>query len=268
MKSFTDQHYLRSEQYKTSANLGARNDLHARFSTNPYGWQHWVFDQLDLRDGERALELGCGPAYLWAANRERIPAGLNLTLTDFSPGMLEEARDKLGATVNPVDYRVVDAQSIPFEVAAFDVVIANHMLYHVPDRAGALSEIRRVLRPGGRFYATTVGRAHMGELRELVARFDPSIQFGSGAQTAGFSLETGTAQLTSLFASVDVRRYEDALEVTQVELLVAYVLSTAGDRINGNRQIALAQFVQAELAARDSIHIAKDSGIFVCRVKQ
>jgi hypothetical protein len=45
MSLFTDQRYLKHEQYKTAANLGARIALHRRFSANPYGWQHWVFDQ-------------------------------------------------------------------------------------------------------------------------------------------------------------------------------------------------------------------------------
>ena len=64
-------------------------------------------------------------------------------------------------------FEVVDAQLIPYEKHTFNVVIANYMLYHVPDLAKALSEIRRVLQPKGRLYATTVGLNQMAELRKV-----------------------------------------------------------------------------------------------------
>ena len=73
--SFTDQAYLREEQYRDDANLRARLDLHRRFSTNPQPWHRWVFDQLDLPDEADILEVGCGPGELWLQNLDRIPPG-------------------------------------------------------------------------------------------------------------------------------------------------------------------------------------------------
>ena len=64
-RTLTDQEYLRSEQYRDSGNLRARMGLHERFSTNPLGWQRWVFNQFDLMPDSRILELGCGPGRLW-----------------------------------------------------------------------------------------------------------------------------------------------------------------------------------------------------------
>jgi ubiquinone/menaquinone biosynthesis C-methylase UbiE len=61
---------------------------------------------------------------------------------------------------------VADAAWIPLADGSMDAVIANHMLYHVSDRRRALAEIHRLLRPGGRLYATTNGLGHMAELRE------------------------------------------------------------------------------------------------------
>src|SRR5262249_18967309 len=164
MSKIADQSYLR-EQYKNASNLNDRIQLHTRFSTNRYDFQMWVFDQLKLASDSRILELGCGPGSLWRPNCERIPPGWQITLTDFSIGMLEEARANLtGAPA--FTFQLADAQALPFQVAEFDGVIANHMLYHVPDRARAFSEIRRVLRPGGRFYAATNGEAHLQEIHE------------------------------------------------------------------------------------------------------
>jgi SAM-dependent methyltransferase len=258
----TDQHYLLTQQYQNAANLNARIQLHARFSTNAYGWHLWIFDQLKIAPRSRVLELGSGPGRLWTENIARIPNDWDMTLSDFSPGMLEETRRNLAGVGRPFSFEVIDAQSIPFAGASFDALIANHMLYHVPDRPKALSEIRRVLRPGGRFYASTVGAAHLREIGELVRRFDPQIVFGIGDE-ASFTLENGAQQLETQFSSVALHRYEDALIVTEAEPLIAYVLSgRVGAALEGDRVAEFAAFVRRELAEQRAIHITKDSGLF------
>ena len=148
MANYSNPDYLH-KQYGDLSNLDARVALHARFSTSPIDWQRWVFDQLALPADARVLELGSGPGWLWRGNVERIPAGWTVTLSDFSPGMVETARAALADSKPALRFEQIDAQAIPFEDATLDAVIANHMLYHVPDRAAALAEIRRVLVPGG-----------------------------------------------------------------------------------------------------------------------
>ena len=90
MANYSNPDYLH-KQYGDLSNLDARVALHARFSTSPIDWQRWVFDQLDLPAEARVLELGSGPGWLWRGNVERIPAGWTVTLSDFSPGMVETA---------------------------------------------------------------------------------------------------------------------------------------------------------------------------------
>ncbi len=143
MSLATDQKHLLQHQYQNASNLNARISLHARFSLNSYGWHPWVFDQFQLPPNARILELGCGSGALWLRNLERIPAGWDITLSDFSTGMVEDARHKLEGSTHPFTFQQMDAQSIPLPDASVDAVIANHMLYHVPDRNKAFSEIRR-----------------------------------------------------------------------------------------------------------------------------
>src|SRR6266498_3249918 len=167
MSKFTDQQYLKSDQYRDSSNLDARVVIHQRFSTNSYGWFKWVFDTLlKLPENTRILELGCGHALLWKENISRIPAGWNITLSDLSSGMLDAAWRNLAVTGSAFKFEEMDAQSIPYEAETFDAVIANHMLYHVPDRPKAIAEIKRVLKAGGRLLATTVGKNHMKEMMD------------------------------------------------------------------------------------------------------
>ena len=143
--------YDLATQYRDAGNLNARIALHARFSTNPYGWMRWAFEQMRLAPGERILEVGAGPATTWQKNLGRVPPGCDITLTDLSPGMVEAAEQNLRGSYPHFKVQVANVESLPFGDAGYDVVVANHMLYHVPDLAKGLSEIRRVLKPGGRF---------------------------------------------------------------------------------------------------------------------
>ncbi len=208
MSNLNNPDYLLNQQYKNGANLNARVNLHARFSTNPYGWFHWVFDHYHLFTGCQVLELGCGTGETWKANLARIPSGCDIILSDFSAGMLDQARQNLAGSC-PFAFEVIDAQSIPYADARFDIVIANHMLYHVPDRKQALAEIRRVLKPGGTLFATTIGGQHLQEMFALPYRFDPERAVDQLKAANEFLLENGAAQLQAFFQHVEMERYPE-----------------------------------------------------------
>jgi SAM-dependent methyltransferase len=253
-----------SDQYRDAVRLNARLQLHTRFSTNPQGWYAWLFDQLDLSARCRILELGCGPGDLWLLNLERIPEGWEIVLSDLFPPMVQKAVRAVGERPHRFSFASIDAQMIPFGSSQFDAVIANHMLYHAPNLASALSEIRRVLRPGGRLYAATNGQAHMRELIDMVERFDPSLGYRSGFSQPAFLLESGPAHLSSCFSSIACHRYHDGLVVTEIEPLVAYVLS--GLQGAEHRRDEFRAFVRSEFERQGgAIHITKDPGLLVAQ---
>ena len=257
-----DRDYLRGVQYKDASNLDARIALHKRFSTNPYDFHMWVYDVLALSPGEHVLEVGCGPGTLWMRNLHRLPAELSIVLTDLSPGMLAQAESNLAASPQPFNYVVADAQGLPFDSDQFDVVVANHMLYHVPDKARALIEIRRVLHGGGRFYAATNGHAHMHKLGDLLVRFDPSLHLPL-MSTLDFTLENGAEIIGRSFDRVVMHRYEGGLVVNEAEPLAAYVSSmTRGRQLDEGK---LTEFVERELAEHGPIRITQDTGLFEAR---
>lgn len=261
MSKFTDQQYLKTDQYRDSSNLDARVVIHQRFSTNPYGWFNWVFDVLmKLPNDAKILELGCGPGYLWKESANRIPAGWNITLSDLSSGMVDAAWRNLVVTGRAFKFEEIDAQSIPYEDETFDAVIANFMLYHVPDIPKALREIKRVLKFDGRLIAATVGNNHMSEVIPWMEQINRkhSLPF-----SVPFPLENGFDQLASIFSKVDRMRYPDSLKVTEVDPLLAYILSNvpAGDLVE-SELIHVKMQLEKELEAKGQIFISKDSGLF------
>jgi ubiquinone/menaquinone biosynthesis C-methylase UbiE len=262
MSKFTDQQYLKTDQYRDSSNLDVRIVLHQRFSNNSYGWFTWVFDTLlESPDNAKILELGCGHGLLWRENASRIPAGWDVTLSDLSPGMLDAAWRNLVVTGRTFKFKEIDAQAIPYENETFDAVIANHMLYHVPDRPKAIAEIKRVLKPGGHLVATTLGKNHMKEMSDWMKRAstDKSIEPFS----LPFSLENGLEQLDPFFADVKLSRYEDHLEVTELEPIIAYLSSGfQATEVIEPKVEKIRKELQARLATEKSIFISKDSGLF------
>jgi SAM-dependent methyltransferase len=214
-----------------------------------------VFDRLDAEEDASVLEVGCGVGELWRENAERIPQGWRVVLTDRSPGMISAA---LGAAPF-ADLAVADVQALPFADRSFDVAIANHVLYHVADRPRALAELARVLRPGGLLYAATVGRGHLEEIRQLLARVSSPAWPGSAER---FGLETGPPQLEELFDDVRVERYPSTLVVTEAEPLVAYCLSMAeASGLDERRAQRLRRLVEDAIARDASIRIRVATGL-------
>lgn len=146
-------------EYATESGLAARASLWARRS-GPQP-QDVAFDEIMAGDPQRALDAGCGRGEL----AERLlHAGVDVVALDQSERMVELTRAR------GVAAHVGDVQALPFADGEFDVVVANFMLYHVPDVQAALAELARVLRPGGRLVAATNGVRQLGELWDLVGR--------------------------------------------------------------------------------------------------
>ncbi|NIM96448.1 MAG: methyltransferase domain-containing protein [Anaerolineales bacterium] len=270
-KYLTNPEYLRSEQYKDSSNLDARIYLHENFSTNKLGFYRWTFEHIGAQKHQRILDLGCGPGDLWVKNAAGIPDHWTITLSDLSTGMLERARSRLMAYRISFPMTAADAQRIPFPSNQFDTVIANHMLYHVPNRDGALSEIHRILRPNGRLVAATNGKAHMQALWKMIQNLDPMNALGLNealtTHELPFSLENGREQIEKYFQKVSIVRYEDSLRVAHSQPLIDYVLSMADVadilRKHADKLEEFRAAINDEICTRGAVFIAKDPGIFV-----
>lgn len=258
MPNIDDQTYLVTQQYRDGANLAARGAFLERFGTNAYQFHRWLLDHVQVPQQAEILELGCGTGVLWLKNRERIPTGWRVALTDLSEGMLHAAQQELRQVAHPFNYAVADAQAIPYPDGSFDAVFAHFMLYHVPDRSLALGEIRRVLRSGGRLYAAT-GSVH--NLRELDA-LRPSQDDDWGRATP-FNLENGGDQLRAWFEHVALHRYRNDVVVTEAEPLIAQMLSKyVASPLDYAARDELAGRVRAAIAERGALRATWDSGLF------
>lgn len=255
-----DPHTLKT-QYASPVNLEKRIRLQRDYRVNTYAWHAWALDQIVLPDGARVLELGCGPGELWRENAQRLPRW-RLMLSDFSPGMAAAARANPGGWPS----LATDAGDIALRDSSCDAVIANHMLYHMPDIPRAIAEIKRVLAPNGLLFASTNGLSHMRELVDLVAAYDPDVPF-LRAIASRFGLENGGDFLRTHFDSIEIRRYTDSLHVTDPQPAIDYILSATTILLQSDSwKRGLEAHVRRAFDARGGVlDIRKDTGTFIAR---
>ena len=250
-------------QYRNSTNISARIRLHRLFSSNKQGWFPWIYEQCQITEGMKILELGCGNGRLWIENKAKLPADCEIILSDISEGMIRDVRREQSLQDDRFSFAAFDCHAIPYEDASFDLVIANHVLFYCKDVDRVCSEVGRVLKPGGRFVCGTYDVAHMQEVSRLVTQFDDRITLSGENLYEHFGKENGAQALAPYFAEVDWQQYEDALIVTQAEPLIEYVLSCHG---NQNQYILekynkFRKYVEGQI--RNGYTITKDAGIFI-----
>ena len=139
-------------------------------------WRRWPRSVRPL-----CFEVGSGTG----AFAERCEAELSCKVT-----AVDSSQEMVAATAaRGIRAMLGDVQDLPFPDGTFDAAVAAGMLYHVSDRDRAISELARVLRPGGRLVAITNGRDHLAELWQAVGH--------EGFET-GFSGRTGARSLDAI----------------------------------------------------------------------
>ncbi|MHB1483080.1 MAG: class I SAM-dependent methyltransferase [Saccharofermentanales bacterium] len=251
------------EQYTDDKNLSVRLKLHQKYSTNPYAFPDWLFDQYKLTEGCKILELGCGNGQFWENRINKLPAKSTIILSDLSDGMLDIVQKKYSGFMN-VSVRKIDIQEIPFPEGSFDIIIANFMLYHVPDISKGLSEVKRVLKPGGIFYAATNSSRGMREyLHNAFFDFNKNLDVFGGDRFP-FSSENGGNILKNHFSNVKLLEHIDSLEISETQDLIDWIESTISiASYSKNDTAGLYDYFEKIRIAEGTIKIPKRTGLFV-----
>jgi len=222
----TDRDILIREAYATDEHLVVRNRTHELYSRPRFDFREWVINTIAWRGDERVLDVGAGPGLYADAVSSHIPDGRYFA-GDLSFGMAQRARERGIQAVN------LDIQHLPFAASTFDVVLANHMLYHVPDLDLAFAELSRVLKPDGVLLAATRSVTSMSEFDTLARRACtllgyPLHQFVPIHQD--FTLENGPRKMSRYFRAVARYDVPGAFHFPAVAPVIAYLNSTKSMR--------------------------------------
>ena len=146
-----------------------------------------------LKAGESVLDVGCGTGDLTLRAARRVGAEGRSAGIDASPDMVKIARRKAAKKDRAVDFRLAAIEDLPFADGEFDAALSSFMIHHLPDdlKLRGLAEVRRVLKPGGRFVAVDLkpGKGIAGFLSHLMGHRLPgdyAEQLRSIISEAGF----------------------------------------------------------------------------------
>jgi ubiquinone/menaquinone biosynthesis C-methylase UbiE len=268
MSIFNDPHQLTESFYKTADALQTRIRIHEQYTEPAVDFNAWVLDQIPWRGGEVVLDVGCGAGVYIApvlARGGRYLAG------DLSHGMLK-GLDTAVPRLN------LDAQQLPLADKSVDVILANHMLYHVPNQPAAVAEFARVLRPGGYLLASTNSIHNLYQYHQL--RVDALRALGIPTPppedwiSAAFSAENGAEIIGHAFPNVKTHLLESALVFPHAQPVLDYLRSMrmgiepnliAHSRTWAEFEGHVAAVLATHFASHPSWRVGKRAAVFVAQ---
>jgi SAM-dependent methyltransferase len=126
----------------------------------------------DIRSGERVLDVAAGNGNVTLAAARRFAA---VTSTDYVPALLDKGRARAAAEGLQVDFRVADAENLPFKDGSFDAVLSTFGAMFTPDHTRPAREMLRVVRSGGRIgLANWTPDGFIGQLFKVIGAYIPA----------------------------------------------------------------------------------------------
>jgi SAM-dependent methyltransferase len=192
----------------------------------------WVLGLFDGYGGLDVLDAGAGVGRFTARLTRLAETPRSVVALDLFASMLEMISSRAGqvpglALVNG------DIDHLPFRSSAFDVVFANHVLYHLSDIARGLDELGRVLRPSGSLVATTNAREAQVPVIRLHREIAALTGYDLETDASPFALENGAAILAAHFDHVKTHVFTSAIRYASKEALVGAYATTGRCQLLG-----------------------------------
>ena len=210
-----------------------------------------VLERADLKPGHRVLDLGTGTGSVAIGAARLVGPSGRVTAVDISPDMLAMARRRVAESgYANIAVREARAEQLPADDGSFDVLLASLSLMYVIDRAGAAREMRRVLRPGGRFVAAVWAAAERCDIvlfQQTAGRFAPpppvpAVGPGALADPSGF-----LAQLADVGIDARVETEELGFDFHDFELAWEVLAGVTTAQLPPERRQEAQQAVQAAM---------------------
>jgi len=147
-----DAKHLSSKEYGNFSKLGFRKYYNS-FAVPTTKWEDEIFDFIKKSGAKKILDVGCGNGDLLILIRKNGFKG-ELVGVELSAGILAGGINESEENKLDINFVVGDAQNLPFEDECFDVVIAKHMIYHIPNPQKGIDEMYRCLKRGGSLLIT------------------------------------------------------------------------------------------------------------------
>lgn len=252
------------QRSRDASNLNEGVKLMDRFCLSECEWYQWIYKKLEIHPGDSILEVGCGNGALWEKNLDYIIDDVSITLTEMCEEMIEDAQSNLNGSDRNFKFQIADMDRLPFEDESFDVVIANHILFYMKDIDRVLSEIKRVVKPGGKVYCSTIGKNHMKELEGLMLSFSHNVRIPEDKLSSKFGLENGEEILKGYFSNVVKHLYEAKFVVNDSYGILEYIYSIPGNILDiiDTRKKDFEKYIKKSIESDGEFYITSNLGLF------
>lgn len=151
---------------------------------------------------QKILDVGCGTGHCSRILRNDFKKA-KVFAVDLAEGMIIEAK-KSQAFLNKIDYRVADADALPFDEQSFDLVFSNLTLQWLPDLQRTFAELHRVMKPGGLLIFSTLGPDTLQELKQSWQQVDQGVHVNRFVDMQGVGDQVFNASFEDVVLDRDV----------------------------------------------------------------
>jgi ubiquinone/menaquinone biosynthesis C-methylase UbiE len=211
---------------ETTNDLLKRIDIHSRYGAKDI--DQWMLEILDLQPGITILDIGCGAGKQCFSFHQYLNGQAHIMGTDVSESLLAQARIENEKIGSPVDFRLLDFNQ-PFNLPSdhFDLISACFAIYYAQDIPFTLSEMQRVLKPGGRLFTTGPmpenKRIFYEIVEEATGKPIPPMPGSSRYDSQIFST------MQQLFSKAEKHIFENPLTFTEVDPFMVYTRASMSE---------------------------------------
>ncbi len=221
-------------------------------------WATILMRRAAPRAGEHVLDIACGTGIVARQVAPLVGMRGQVVALDLNPDMLAVARSLPAPAGATIEWREANAMAIPFPAHTFDLVLCQHGLQFFPDRVGALREMRRVLKPGGRVVVIVLqALAQHPVFEALMQSVARQLALPVSAVATPFVLSDAEALralfVAAGFAAVDVHAESTVAQFAEPERFVPLAVASSAAAIpafvdlQGPARAALVETVRSEV---------------------
>lgn len=208
-------------------------------------------EALDLRGGQRVLDVAAGNGNCSLAAARRF---CDVVSTDYVQDLLRRGRERADAEHLPMEFKLADAEALPFAANAFDAVMSSFGVMFAPDQDKAASELMRVCKPGGKIgLANWTPESFIGQLFKTIGRYVPPAAglrspalWGTREQLDKFFGAAGSIKVAERFFTL---RYRSPRHWIDTWRSIYGPLQKAFDTLAPEKQAALSEDLTALIAS-------------------